>query len=183
MAAAVACGPAHQVAGKPSTDPARTSASPTAPAGARAGAACATKQLRWKLTRLAATSAKEPTALLSATNTGTTPCAFDGHPYVEVFLGKGPSVEAKPKTMAPVRLLLNHRRTVEIPLFYPAAPLRDGYCSIPIDEDPRITVRPPHPAPTDYGTLVPMTDAHGRQIRATACDTIHMGSPRLQPIG
>ncbi|MGW1049364.1 DUF4232 domain-containing protein [Streptomyces sp. NPDC001118] len=157
--------------------------SPSASASARAGAACGTKQLRWKLTRLAATSAKEPAALLSATNTGTTPCAFDGYPNVEVYLGKGPSVEAKPKTTTPVRLLLNHGRTVEVPLFYPAAPLRDGYCSIPVDEDPSIAVQPPHPARTDYGTLLQMSDAHGRQIRATVCDTIHMGSPRLRPAG
>ncbi|MGW2651947.1 DUF4232 domain-containing protein [Streptomyces sp. NPDC001393] len=192
MVAAVACSPAHQDAGKPSTGPSSrttaptpgptlTSTSPRASADARAGAACGTEQLRWKLTRLAAPSAKEPTALLSATNTGTTPCSFDGYPYVHVYLGKGPAVEAKPKATTPVRLLLNHGRTVEVPLFYPAAPLRDGYCGIPVDEDPEIEVQPPHPARTDYGTLVQMSDTRGRQVRATVCDTILMGSPRLRP--
>ncbi|KUM89731.1 hypothetical protein AQI88_39410 [Streptomyces cellostaticus] len=117
---------------------------------------------------------------MSATNIGGTSCAFDGYPYVEVYLGKGPSESAKPKTTKPVRLALDHGRTVDFPLFYPASPLRDGYCSIPVDEDPRIAVQPPHPARTDYGTLLQLTDAHGRHLRATVCDTMHMGSPRLR---
>ncbi len=190
MVAAVACGPAHQDGGKPGTGPSSPAVVPTpvpartsTPSRASAGTACGTEHLRWKLTRLAAPSAKEPTALLSATNTGATACAFDGYPYVEVTLGKGPAAEAKPKTTTPVRLRVNRGRTVEVPLFYPAQPLRDGYCAIPVDEDPRITVQPPHPARSDYGTLVHMSDTHGRRVRATVCDTIHMGSPRLRPTG
>ena len=191
---AVACGPAHQDGGtrKPtarppsrppasSPGPTRTSVSSTASAGARARVACGTEQLRWRLTRLTANPSKGPTALLSLTNTGATPCTFDGYPDLEVYLGKGPSVDAKPKTTTRVRLLLGHGRTIEIPLFYPAVRLRDGYCAIQPDEDPRISARPPHPAPTDYGASVQMTDPRGRRIRATVCDTIHMGSPRLRP--
>lgn len=118
--------------------------------------------------------------MLSATNTGTVSCAFAGYPDVDVYLGKGPSVSAKPKTTAPVRLVLDHGRTVDLPLFYPASPLRDGYCAIPVDEEPRIAVRPPHPAKGDYGSFLQLTDTHGRQLRATVCDTIAMGTPRLR---
>lgn len=150
------------------------------PDGARL--ACGTEQLRWRLTLLTVKPSKEPTALLSATNTGATPCAFDGYPDLEVHLGKGPAVDAQPKTTTRVRLLLGHGRTVEIPLFYPAVRLRDGYCAIPPGEDPEISARPPHPASTDYGASVQMSDPQGRQIRATVCDTIHMGSPRLRPV-
>ncbi|GGY07303.1 hypothetical protein GCM10010510_61570 [Streptomyces anandii JCM 4720] len=160
--------------------PAATGVSSTAPTGARL--ACGTEQLRWRLTLLTVKPSKEPTALLSATNTGATPCAFDGYPDLEVHLGKGPAVDAQPKTTTRVRLLLGHGRTVEIPLFYPAVRLRDGYCAIPPGEDPEISARPPHPASTDYGASVQMSDPQGRQIRATVCDTIHMGSPRLRPV-
>ncbi|MDF3300174.1 hypothetical protein [Streptomyces tropicalis] len=93
---------------------------------------------RRRLARLAATSAKEPTALLSASNASTTPCAFDGYPDLQVYLGKGPSAEAESKTTTLVRPLLHHGPTVEVPLFYPASPARDGYCAIPVDEEPRI---------------------------------------------
>ncbi|MGW3200786.1 DUF4232 domain-containing protein [Streptomyces sp. NPDC001118] len=193
---AAACGPEHRVAAQPtsgpsrttapSAEPSRTSASPSpspsasASAGVRPGAACATQQLRWRLTRLADKSSKAPTALLSATNTSTAPCAFNGYPELHAYAGKGPAVWSEPKAKAPVRLVLDHGKTVDFPLFYPAAPAANGSCSIPVDDDPRIEVLPPHPAHTDYGASVQIIDAHGRQVRPVFCDTVHVGAPRLR---
>ncbi|MFI1539591.1 DUF4232 domain-containing protein [Streptomyces anandii] len=187
MTAAVACGPAHQDAGKPGTGPSsqattanpgrgRTGASPTA----SAGAACGTAQLRWKLTLLADKPGKVPTALLSVTNTSPAPCAFDGYPKMHAYAGKGPAVWSEPKAKAPVRLLLNHGKTVNFPLFYPASPSADGSCAIPVDDAPRIEVLPPHPASADYGASLQITDPHGRHVTPVFCDTIHMGAPRPQ---
>jgi hypothetical protein len=198
MVAAAACGSAQRDAGRPSTGsssgttapstgPARTSASPTASAGTRAGAACGTEELRWRLTLTggkagkpgkSGKSGKVPTALLSATNTGAAPCAFDGYPKVQAYAGKGPSVWSEPKAKAPVRLVLNHGSTVEFPLFYPASPSADGSCAIPVDDDPRIEVLPPHAASTDYGASLQITDPHGRKVTPVFCDTIHVGAPR-----
>ncbi|MGW7819988.1 DUF4232 domain-containing protein [Streptomyces puniciscabiei] len=185
MAAAVACGPAHPDARKPGAEPSswataatpgggRTSVSPTA----SAGAACGTAQLRWKLTLLADKPSKAPTALLSATNTSAAPCAFDGYPKVQAYAGKGPAVWSEPKAKAPVRLVLNHAKTVDFPLFYQASPSADGSCAIPVDDAPRIEVLPPHPASTDYGASLQITDPHGRHVTPVFCDTIHVGAPR-----
>jgi hypothetical protein len=190
VVAAAACGPEHRVAAQPTTGPSRTTAptvepsqttvSPSASAGVRPGAACGTKQLRWRLTRLADKSSKAPTALLSATNTSTASCAFNGYPELHAYAGKGPAVWSEPKSKAPVRLMLGPGNAVDFPLFYPASPAPDGSCSIPVDDDPRIEVVPPHPAPTDYGATVQITDPHGRNVTPVFCDTVHLGAPRLR---
>ncbi|XES00896.1 hypothetical protein HEP87_61175 [Streptomyces sp. S1D4-11] len=80
--AAAACSAADHVAAQPTTNPSRTTAS--ASAGALRAAGCGTHLLRWKPTRLSGKPRSAATALLSATNTGTTPCAFDGYPSVDV---------------------------------------------------------------------------------------------------
>ncbi|MFF7603166.1 DUF4232 domain-containing protein [Streptomyces mirabilis] len=185
MAAAVACGTAHQDAGKPGNGPSarataptpgrgRTSASPTA----SAKAACGTAQLRWRLTLLADKASKAPTALLSATNTSAVPCRFDGYPKVQAYAGKGPAVWSEPRAKATVRLVLDHGNTVDFPLFYPASPSVEGSCAIPVDDAPRIEVLPPHPASTDYGASLQITDPHGRRVTPVFCGTIRVGAPR-----
>jgi hypothetical protein len=190
VVAAAACGPEHRVAAQPTTGPSRTTAptvepsqttvSPSASAGVRPGAACGTKELRWRLTRLADKSSKAPTALLSATNTSTASCAFNGYPELHAYAGKGPAVWSEPKAKAPVRLMLGPGNSVDFPLFYPASPAPNGSCSIPVDDDPRIEVLPPHRAPTDYGATVQITDLHGRNVTPVFCDTVHLGAPRLR---
>lgn len=190
VVAAAACGPEHRVAARPTSgpsrttapasEPSRTSASPSASAAVRSGAACAMKQLRWRLTRLADKSSKAPTALLSATNTSTAPCAFNGYPELHAYAGKGPAVWSEPKAKAPVRLVLDHDKTVDFPLFYLAAPAADGSCSIPVEDDPRIEVLPPHPAHTDYGASLHITDPQGRHVVPVFCDTVHVGAPRMR---
>ncbi|EST29660.1 DUF4232 domain-containing protein [Streptomyces roseochromogenus] len=179
VAAQPTTGPSRTTAPPTTTEPSQTPASPSAPAGASRAAACRTEQLRWKLTRLAGTSDKAPAAMLSATNPGTTPCALDGNPDLNVYVGKGPSVSSEPKTTTPIRLVLNHGHEVEFPLFYETSASPRGSCFIPADDDPRIDVRVPHPASGDYGTFVEMSDVHGRHVRAQVCGiTIHLGSPR-----
>ncbi|WP_265569066.1 DUF4232 domain-containing protein [Streptomyces hygroscopicus] len=190
VVAAAACGPEHRGAAQPATKPSRTpeltakpsqtAPSPSASAGARPGAACGAKQLRWRLTRLADKSSKAPTALLSATNIGTLRCAFNGYPELHAYAGKGPAVWSEPMSKAPVRLVLNHGNAVDFPLFYPASPVAGGSCSIPLDDDPRIEVLPPHPPRTDYGAFLQITDPHGRQVSPVFCDTVHMGAPRMR---
>jgi hypothetical protein len=176
--AAAACGSADHVATQPTTGPSQATAS--ASTGARRAAGCGTRQLRWKLTRLAGNPRSASAALLSATNTGTTPCVFDGYPDLEVHAGKGPSVSSKPQATTPVRHVLNPGRGIEFPLFYETSASPQGSCFIPADDDPSIDVRPPHPARNDYGASIEMTDAHGRRLRATVCGVIvQMGSPRL----
>ncbi|MCT9006069.1 DUF4232 domain-containing protein [Streptomyces rhizosphaerihabitans] len=176
--AAAACDAADHVATRTTTEPPRTTAS--ASTGARRAAACGTRQLRWKLTRLTGNPRSASAALLSATNTGTAPCAFDGYPAVEVHAGKGPSVSSKPKAPAPVRHVLNPGRGIEFPLFYETSASPDGSCFLPAEDDASIDVRPPHPARNDYGTSIEMTDAHGRHLRAAVCGVVvQMGSPRL----
>ncbi|MFD7056132.1 DUF4232 domain-containing protein [Streptomyces mirabilis] len=154
--------------------------SPSASAGVRPGAACGTKRLRWRLTRLADKSSKAPTALLSATNASTASCAFNGYPELHAYAGKGPAVWSEPKAKAPVRLMLGPGNSVDFPLFYPASPAPNGSCSIPVDDDPRIEVLPPHRASTDYGATVQITDLHGRNVTPVFCDTVHLGAPRLR---
>ncbi|MER6129003.1 DUF4232 domain-containing protein [Streptomyces sp. NPDC001795] len=166
----------------PTAGPSRTTeSSPSASADTPRVAGCGTPQLRWRLTHLPDKPGTKPTALLRATNNGTTPCALDGYPELNVHVGKGPSVTSKPKTTTPVRLVLKPRHAVDYPLFYEASASRHGGCFIPAYNNPRIEVRAPHPAPTDYGTFVLMTDAHGRHVRAAVCGmTMHMGAPRLR---
>ncbi|WP_079249554.1 hypothetical protein [Streptomyces sp. IMTB 2501] len=117
--------------------------------------------------------------MLSATNPGTTACAFDGNPDLNVYVGKGASVSSVPKTTKPIRLVLNHGHGVEFPLFYETSASPHGSCFIPADNNPRIDVRVPHPASGDYGAFVEMRDVHGRPVPAQVCGiTIHLGSPR-----
>ncbi|KOV60414.1 DUF4232 domain-containing protein [Streptomyces sp. MMG1121] len=190
VVAAAACGPAHHGAAQPTAgpsrttaptvEPSRTTASPSASTGARPGPACGTGHLRWRLTRLAGTSGKAPTALLSARNTSAKSCVFNGYPKLHAYAGKGPAVWSEPKAKVPVRLVLNPGSALDFPLFYPASPAADGSCSIPVDDHPRIEVLPPHRASTDYGAAVQITDSHGRNVTPVFCDTVHLGAPRLR---
>ncbi|MFI1164026.1 hypothetical protein ACH4UM_10460 [Streptomyces sp. NPDC020801] len=87
---------------------------------------------------------------------------------------------SEPEKSTPVRLVLNPGHTIEYPLFHPASRAVRGYCAMEPDLEPSIDVRPPHPARTDYGAGLHMTDVHGRRLHAVVCDTIRMGAPRLR---
>ncbi|WP_225826232.1 DUF4232 domain-containing protein [Streptomyces naphthomycinicus] len=141
--------------------------------------ACGTSQLGWKMTRLADEQRNTPAAVLSAENKGSKSCAFDGYPDIDVYIGKGASAAGKPKKGAtPVRLELRPGHTVEFPLFYAASAAPGDACEVSAEYDPSITVVPPH---TKDGSLVRMTDAKGRHVRAQVCGIdIELGSPRLR---
>ncbi|MFF9089935.1 DUF4232 domain-containing protein [Streptomyces sp. NPDC014991] len=142
-------------------------------------AACRTSQLGWKMTRLPGKQRNTPVATLSAENKGSKACVFDGYPSIDVYIGKGPSADGKPKKGAtPVHVQLNPDRTVEFPLFYEATAVRGDGCEVSAEYDPSITVVPPH---TKDGSLIKMTDAKGRHVRAQVCGTdIELGSPQLR---
>ncbi|MFJ5534817.1 DUF4232 domain-containing protein [Streptomyces sp. NPDC093261] len=188
LLAATACGGSQTVSTRPTTGPRQTTAPTTGPkvsspgsSDAEGAAACGTRQLRWKLTRLDGKPDNAPTALLSAMNTGPRPCAFDGYPDIDVYVGKGPSVSSKPKSSTSVRLVLNAGHAVEFPLFYEPTAGPHGSCFIPGDNDPRISVRPPHAAARDYGAFAQLTDANGRRLKAQVCGTaLQLGSPQLR---
>ncbi|MEU6085564.1 DUF4232 domain-containing protein [Streptomyces sp. NPDC047085] len=149
------------------------------PADARP-AACGTPQLSWKMVRLPGKPHKTPAATLSARNKGPKSCAFDGYPALSVYVGKGPSADAKPKKATPVHLVLDSGRTIEFPVFYDpiGAP---GDCDVSAEYNPRVDVRPPHPAAHDYGSPVRLTDAKGHQVRAQVCGPdMLLGAPRLR---
>ncbi|MDF3302305.1 DUF4232 domain-containing protein [Streptomyces tropicalis] len=168
----------------PASGTPRTSAPPRrtsvpVPPGSRHPAACGTRRLRWRLTRVADRTGNAPAAVLGATNGGAVPCAFDGYPGFDVHLGKGPQVSSKPRTAARVRQVLNPGRGLDFPLYYQATASRDGSCFIPARENPRIEVRPPHPGRGDYGAPLRLTDGHGRRLRAAVCGFgITIGAPR-----
>ncbi|MGV9245575.1 DUF4232 domain-containing protein [Streptomyces sp. NPDC003710] len=188
LLAATGCGRSETVSTQPTTGAGHTStpttgssaSSPASPHTTGA-AACRTPQLRWKLTRLEGKTHNAPTALLSATNTGTRPCAFDGYPGIDVYVGKGPSVSSKPKSITSVRLVLNAGHAAEFPLFYTPTAGPHGSCFIPGDDDPRVSVRPPHAAAGDYGASAQLTDVNGRHLRVQVCGTtIQLGAPQLR---
>ncbi|MEV6837266.1 DUF4232 domain-containing protein [Streptomyces sp. NPDC051133] len=140
--------------------------------------ACQASQLGWKMTRLSGGRQSTPAATLSAENKGSKPCAFDGYPEIDVYVGKGPSADGRPKKGAtPVHSELNPGHAVEFPLFYEATATPGDGCEVSAEYDPSITVVPPH---TRKGSLIKMTDAKGRHVRAQVCGTgIELGSPQL----
>ncbi|MFF1281535.1 DUF4232 domain-containing protein [Streptomyces sp. NPDC058299] len=142
-------------------------------------AVCRASQLGWKMTRLPGKQQTTPSATLSAENKGSASCAFDGYPGIDVYIGKGPSADGKPKKGAtPVHVELNPGHTVEFPLFYEATAAPGGSCEVSAEYDPSITVVPPH---TEDGSVVKMTDAKGRHVRAQVCGVgIELGSPQLR---
>ncbi|MEU5535814.1 DUF4232 domain-containing protein [Streptomyces sp. NPDC020362] len=141
-------------------------------------AACGTPHLRWKLTRVTGKERGAPAATLSARNTGSQPCAFDGYPELDAQVGKAQGTTSKPKKAKAARVVLNPGRTIDFPVFYNPYGLPDGYCFITGDLTPSLYVTPPHPAPHDYGTSTYLTDAKGHHLNAQICeDTIEIGPP------
>ncbi|MFF3000791.1 DUF4232 domain-containing protein [Streptomyces sp. NPDC057950] len=143
-------------------------------------AACRTPQLSWKMTLLPGKPHNTPTATLSAAHKGSQPCAFDGYPELSVHVGKGPSADSRPKKRTPVRLVLKPGHSIAIPVFYDAVGSPSGSCEVMADYNPRVDVRPPHPATHDYGSRVQLTDAKGHHRRAQVCDLdMLLGVPEL----
>ena len=142
-------------------------------------AGCGTPHLRWKLTRLTDKERGAPAAMLSARNTGSQPCAFDGYPELDAQVGKAQGTTSKPKKAKTARVVLNPGRTVDFPVFYDPHRVPDGYCFITGDLNPSLYVTPPHPAKHDYGTSTQLTDAKGHHLDAQICgDTIEIGPPQ-----
>ncbi|MER7916675.1 MULTISPECIES: DUF4232 domain-containing protein [unclassified Streptomyces] len=144
-------------------------------------AACGSSQLGWKMTLLPGRPRHTPTAMLSAAHKGSKPCAFDGYPGLEFWVGKGPSADAKPERSAPVHLVLNPGHRIGFPVFYDAVGSPSESCDILAENDPRISVTPPHPAAHDYGSLVRLTDPRGHHVRAQVCGpgVPLLGAPQL----
>lgn len=140
---------------------------------------CGTPHLSWKLTRTADKGRGAPAAVLSARNTGSQPCAFDGYPELEARVGKAQGTTSKPKKGKATRVVLNPDHTVGFPVFYHPDVARDGYCFITGDLHPSLYVSPPHPARHDYGTSTQLTDAKGHHLDAQICDDpIKIGPPQ-----
>ncbi|MFJ8197815.1 DUF4232 domain-containing protein [Streptomyces sp. NPDC096152] len=167
---AAACGKDHNTATQPSKG--SSDARP---------AACGSSQLSWKLALLPGKPHHTPTAMLSAAHKGPRPCAFDGYPGLEFWVGKGPSADAKPKKSTPVRLVLKPGHSIEFPVFYDAVGSPSESCDLLAENDPRISVTPPHHAAHDYGSRVRLTDAEGHHVRAQVCgpDDPLLGAPQL----
>ncbi|MEV5876136.1 DUF4232 domain-containing protein [Streptomyces sp. NPDC052101] len=148
---------------------------------AAAPSACGSPQLRWKWTRLADKPSGAPAALLTATNTSSKPCAFDGYPQLQVWVGKAQDVQSEPgKKAEPVRLVLDPGRTADFPLFYQPYDVPRGSCWIAGDLNASSGVVPPHPAKRDYGSFVHLTDTSGHRLPAQVCsDTIQIRPPHL----
>ncbi|MFI9645545.1 DUF4232 domain-containing protein [Streptomyces sp. NPDC052040] len=142
--------------------------------------ACGTPQLSWRMTVHPGKPHNTPAATLSAAHKGSKPCAFDGYPALSVYVGKGPSADSAPKRSMPVHLVLAPGHRIEIPVFYDAIGSPSGECEVSGEYDPRVDVRPPHPAAHDYGSHVQVTDTKGHPERAQVCD-FHMllGAPQL----
>ncbi|WP_225829832.1 DUF4232 domain-containing protein [Streptomyces sp. NK08204] len=145
-------------------------------------AACGSHQLRWKWTLLADKPAGAPTAMLSATNRRARPCAFDGYPQLDVWVGKAQDVQSEPvKKAVPVRLELKPGRTVDFPLFYQPHEVPRESCWISGEYNASSDVVPPHPAQHDYGSFVHPTDAQGHRLPTQVCsDTVQLGPPHLR---
>ncbi|MEV7686988.1 DUF4232 domain-containing protein [Streptomyces bungoensis] len=156
----------------------RDDAAAAASAGARP-AACRTAQLSWRLTGLPGRAHHSPAATLSATLRSARTCAFDGYPELDVYVGKGPDVPARPERGAgPVRVELHPGHTLTFPVFYAPSVLPDGSCFLPADTTPSISVRPPH---AHDASLLRLSDARGRFERMQVCGTaMRLGSPRLR---
>ncbi|WP_369364842.1 DUF4232 domain-containing protein [Streptomyces sp. CG4] len=168
---AAACGKEHDTATQPSRG--SSDARP---------AVCGSSQLSWKLTLLPGKPHNTPTAMLSAAHKGAKPCAFDGYPGLEYFVGKGPASDAKPKKSTPVHLVLKPGHSIAFPVFYDAVGSPSESCDISAEYDPSISVTPPHRAPhDDYGSLVQLTDTRGHHVRAQVCgpDDPLLGPPQL----
>ena len=170
LTGATACGNGHSTTAQPEGD--KSHARP---------AACGTPQLSWKMSLLPGKHSA-PAATLSATRKGSGSCAFDGYPVLDFWVGKGPSATSKPKTSAPVHLVLNQGHSIEFPVFYDPVGSPPGNCEVMAEYDPRVAVTPPHRAAHDYGAALRLTDASGHHVRAQVCGPHdpELGAPRLR---
>ncbi|WP_280697698.1 DUF4232 domain-containing protein [Kitasatospora sp. GP82] len=159
------------------------SGSAALPTSDKAAANCVAGHLRWTLIHLdqAATTPGDPApARLTAVNTGGSPCAFDGYPGFRVHVGKGPEVVAVGARTVPSRLVLAPGRSVVVDLHYAEVPDTSGYCFLSTGTLAQAQVLPPHAAPHEVGTGLPMTDSHGKRVPMTVCgENMWMSAPVL----
>ncbi|MBN0048772.1 DUF4232 domain-containing protein [Streptomyces actuosus] len=143
---------------------------------------CRSPHLHWRLTRLSERAPGAPAALLSGTNTGARPCAFDGYPQLDVRVGKAQGVRSEPREKGePARLVVEPGRTVDVPLFYRPDGGAPGSCWIAGGYNASSRVVPPHATGDDDGSPVHFTDAGGHRLPTQVCsDTLRMGPPRLR---
>ncbi|MEU3412528.1 DUF4232 domain-containing protein [Streptomyces sp. NPDC006658] len=118
-------------------------------------------------------------ARLVAVNKGSGPCVFSGFPGLEIHHGKADGIEGA-GTGRPAALSLPGHAAVAVDLRYTrrGTPGADTSWCVRQHE---ATVRAPHDT---GGTVVPVTDAHGKAAVLDACgETIAMAAPHRTAAG
>ncbi|MFF8904710.1 DUF4232 domain-containing protein [Streptomyces olivaceoviridis] len=144
---------------------------------------CRTGSLAWMLSLLdgdgTRTGSGRPDARLTAVNKGPDACVFAGYPGLEIHNGKAESVEGSGQGR-PAPLALPVRASVTVDLRYTRRGTKgadDSWCV----RQTEASVRAPHDT---RGTVVPVTDAHGKAAAIDACgETLAMAVPRRTPAG
>ncbi|WP_318200590.1 DUF4232 domain-containing protein [Streptomyces sp. SCL15-4] len=169
-----------------------TTAAPAATAPAATAPPCRTASLAWTLSLLdgdgdgdsddgdgAGRGGHRSGARLVAVNKGSGPCVFSGFPGLEIHHGKADGIEGT-GAGRPAALSLPGQAAVAVDLRYTrrGTPGADTSWCVRQHE---ATVRAPHD--TD-GTVVPVTDAHGKAAVLDACgETIAMAAPHRTAAG
>ncbi|MGW2711281.1 DUF4232 domain-containing protein [Streptomyces sp. NPDC001356] len=160
-----------------------TKAAPDTAAPDATAPPCRTASLTWTLSLLDGDGTRQgtgrPDARLTAVNKGPGPCVFAGYPVLEIHNGKAEGVEGTGRGR-PASLALPGGASVTVDLDYTRRGTKgadDGWCV----RQTEASVRAPHDT---RGTVVPVTDAHGRAATIDACgETLAMAVPRRTPAG
>ncbi|MFF9580813.1 DUF4232 domain-containing protein [Streptomyces achromogenes] len=172
-----ACGTTTTTATPDATGTTTTATTPEATAPP-----CRTAALAWTLSLLDGDGAKgegdRSGARLTAVNKGSGACLFAGYPGLEIHNGKADGIEGA-GSGHPAAVALPGRAAVTVDLRYTrrGAPGAGTWCV----RQHEAAVTAPHD--TD-GTVVPVTDAHGKPAVLDACgETIAMAPPRRAGAG
>ena len=148
---------------------------------------CRTASLTWTLSLLDGGGAEKrdgtenvgrPNARLTAVNKGPGTCVFAGYPVLEIHNGKAESVEGTGQGR-PAALALPGKASVTVDLHYTRRGTKGAgtWCV----RQGEASVRAPHDT---RGTVVPVTDAHGKATVIEACgETLALAVPHRTPAG
>ncbi|MEV5148014.1 DUF4232 domain-containing protein [Streptomyces sp. NPDC052727] len=138
---------------------------------------CRTAALTWTLSLLDGGGTTKgdggPDARLTAVNKGPGTCVFSGYPVLEIHNGKAESIEGTGQGR-PASLALSGKASVTVDLRYTRRGAENAgtWCV----RQGEASVRAPHDT---RGTVVPVTDAHGKSATIDACgETLAMAVPR-----
>ncbi|MEU7558618.1 DUF4232 domain-containing protein [Streptomyces eurythermus] len=147
---------------------------------------CRTAALTWTLSLLDGDSAgngdgrgdDRSGARLTAVNKGSGACLFAGYPALEIHNGKADGIEgAGAGRPSPVALPGHTAVTVDLRYTRRGTPGASTWCV----RQHEAAVTAPHDT---HGTVVPVTDAHGKAAVLDACgETIAMAPPRRAEAG